>query len=181
MSVYEIVYDPLEKKDVPITKHKLYSTMRNIISRCNNRNIKTYETYGARGIIDRLGANAKRKIQSLQKIPDWFEVAEIDRIDPFGYYTINHPVFGEEVYTYYDENLGKKFKCLGNLRWVTREENSKNKEGQLKMSFLKYYAQPMEVITKILNNNAYLDDYNVTRAEQTDAMGRPKYYLTKKK
>lgn len=103
-------------------KNKYRNTAKNILSRCNRPKDCGYHNYGGRGIKCKLGRTTREVVESLKKIPGIFKDAEIDRIDNNGDYTIIHPKYGMNVWI---DKFGHQ--CLGNLRWVTRTENTRNR------------------------------------------------------
>jgi hypothetical protein len=84
-----------------LRRHKFYSRACSIWHRCNNPKREDYAYYGAKGIT--CPKTIGDVILLLDKIPNYFDGAEIDRINPDGNY--------EE----------------GNLRWATELEQSTNR------------------------------------------------------
>lgn len=97
-----------------------------ILDRCRVPACGSFHNYGGRGIKCELGNTQTEVAYSISKIPGFFEGAELDRMDNNGNYTLFHPEHGYNVWCYHDEILNKDFKAIGNLRWVTTEENSAN-------------------------------------------------------
>lgn len=92
-----------------------------IDARCNLITNRMFYMYGGRGITHNLGDTLFEMTENLKKIPGYFIGAQIDRIDNDGNYTLDHPDYGRNVW--YDEY---DHPCVGNLRWVTNEENQHN-------------------------------------------------------
>lgn len=105
---------------------RLYHIADAIVERCRNYKNKYYYNYGGRGIMCELGNTAGEVCLELEKVPGYFEGAQIDRVDNNGNYTIMHPIHGDKVWIYHDPNDNKDYQCLGNLRWVTRSTNMRN-------------------------------------------------------
>lgn len=106
--------------------HIHYSRAQEIIRRTSNPNAPNYHNYGGRGITHDLGDTPYDMCLALDKIPGYFEGAQLDRIDNDGNYTLWHPEHGYDVWEYDDPILNKKYQCVGNLRWVDRKVNSLN-------------------------------------------------------
>lgn len=81
---------------------QLYKKAADILSRCNNANHKSWSNYGGRGILCQIGADVMTVCLNLYLVPGYREGLEIDRVDNNGHY------------------------ALGNLRWVSRRENTRN-------------------------------------------------------
>lgn len=110
-----------------IKNHKHYRRAQNLMRRCNDPSNKDYRNYGGRGIRCDLGSSIIEVAIALEKVPGYFEGAEIDRIDVNGHYTTHDSRFGNEVYHFFDRNLDRTCDCVGNLRWVTHRENALNR------------------------------------------------------
>ena len=83
--------------------------------------------YGGRGIKCELGTRPIEVAENIARVPGYFKGAQLDRIDNNGNYTLWHNEHGYNAWVYHDPVLDKDFKAMGNLRWVTNEENSTNK------------------------------------------------------
>lgn len=99
---------------------------KSILDRCRVTTNPAFSDYGGRGIVCELGNTQTEVAYSLSKIPGFSEDLELDRIDPNGNYTIEHPIHGKEVWYYEDPNDGQVYPALGNLRWVSRLVNASN-------------------------------------------------------
>lgn len=73
-----------------------------------------------------LGNTTYEVYLSLCKVPGYFDGAQIDRIDNNGNYTLWHPVYGFNEWTYIDKYTQRVCPALGNLRWATPQENVRN-------------------------------------------------------
>ena len=104
----------------------LYKRAYHILERCNNPNDKNYIRYGGRGIKCLLGNSIPEVIKSLEKIPNFKPELQLDRIDNDGHYTIEHPIYGTNIWI---DEYGHQ--CLGNLRWVTHSINNSNQGEKL--------------------------------------------------
>lgn len=106
---------------------KLKNMANAIRVRCRVTTNSNFVGWGGRGIKCELGDNQLDIAVSLTKIPGYFEGATIDRIDNDGNYTLWHNEHGYKAWVYHDPVLDKDFKAMGNLRWVTNEENNAHK------------------------------------------------------
>lgn len=98
--------------------------------RCNLVTNNNFTSWGGRGIECELGEERIDIAESLSKVPGWFEGATIDRIDNNGNYTLYHPEHGYEPYTYHDDIRGKDYPAIGNLRWLSIDENNNHKSDE---------------------------------------------------
>ena len=97
-----------------------------ILDRCRVPACGSFHNYGGRGIKCEMGNTQTEVAYSISRIPGYFEGAELDRIDNDGNYTLWDNEYGYNVWVYHDDFLDKDFKAMGNLRWVTPDENNSN-------------------------------------------------------
>lgn len=107
---------------------RLLNVANSIRVRCRLTTSTSFHRYGGRGVTCELGDTTKEICESLLKIPGYFTGAQLDRINNDGNYTIIHPIYQNNPWIYYDKNVDKEFTALGNLRWVTSEENNLNRD-----------------------------------------------------
>lgn len=118
-------YTDPRNNDDEITK--FLPVAANILRRTHEVTNYLFHSYGGRGITCELGETRYDVAESLKRVPGYSKGLQIDRVDNDGNYTLHHPEYGDNVWIYYDNQWNKTFKVLGNLRWVTPEENSFNK------------------------------------------------------
>lgn len=139
----------LSKSGIKIKRHIHYHRADEIIRRCTDVNSASYHNYGGRGIKCLLGNSKVEVIKSLSSIPGYFTGAQIGRIDNNGDYTLEHPIYGAEVW---EDEHGHK--CLGNLRWVTVAENAMNKRTNVDLNSLaKIPREPKDALNIIKRHN----------------------------
>lgn len=111
------------KREDPVLR---YFTLRakSILDRTRTPFDTMFSNYGGRGIKCELGEWPTQVAAKLKMVPNYFDGAELDRIDSNGNYTLYHPDHGYDVWEYDDPVLKKKYQCRGNLRWLTPAENS---------------------------------------------------------
>lgn len=91
-------------------QNRIYKISADIITRTTNKNNRAYQYYGKRGIKCRF-ANIKDVYIYLMSLPNYSEKMTIDRIDNNGHYE------------------------KGNLRWVTRKQNSRNRRNNIIVTY----------------------------------------------
>lgn len=140
---YVVTHDSLMHSDVPSCGcNNRFGTIRfkkehpelipfldrakSILDRCRVPACGAFHNYGGRGIKCEMGNTQTEVAYSISRIPGYFEGAELDRIDNDGNYTLWHNEHGYNVWIYHDDFLDKDFKAMGNLRWVTPDENNSN-------------------------------------------------------
>ena len=159
-----------------VKDHPFYRKARSIKERCTKKDDHNYHNYGGRGIKCELGDTVPEIIKSLDKVPGYFEGAQIDRVDNNGNYTLHHPEYGDEIW--YDDD-GRP--CLGNLRWTTHKENSLNKRTTVTMEDLRNFPRRKEKIDDVLLRNGYTyDDVILYKSYQLSVPGKPKYFVVLK-
>ena len=156
-----------------IKKHPLYRRARGVYERCNFKTNHEYYNYGGRGIKCELGNSPGEVAKSLEKVPGYFDKAQIDRVDNNGNYTLWHPVYGYNIW--YDDHGNP---CLGNLRWATQKENANNTRNNVSVEDLKVFPRRMEKIKEVLfRNKLTLDDVKLIKSDKHSIPGHPKYYV----
>lgn len=133
---------------------KYLTRAKAILDRCRVATNPAFSDYGGRGIVCELGNTQTEVAFALSKIPGFNEQLELDRIDPNGNYTIEHPVHGKEVWYYEDPVTNQVYPALGNLRWVTRLVNASNIDRD---ECVYNRLRSMNSANKIIGNNK--DDY----------------------
>lgn len=140
---YVVTHDTLMKADVPSCGcNNRFGTIRfkkehpelipfldrakSILDRCRVPACGSFHNYGGRGIKCEMGNTQTEVAYSISRIPGYFEGAELDRIDNDGNYTLWHNEHGYKAWVYHDDFLDKDFIAMGNLRWVTPDENLQN-------------------------------------------------------
>lgn len=140
---YVVTHDSLMHSDVPSCGcNNRFGTIRfkkehpelipfldrakSILDRCRVPAGGSFHNYGGRGIKCEMGNTQTEVAYSISRIPGYFEGAELDRIDNDGNYTLWDNEHGYNVWVYHDDFLDKDFKAMGNLRWVTPDENLQN-------------------------------------------------------
>ena len=116
--------------------HPQYGRAADIWDRCFNKNNIHYRRYGGRGIRCDLGDTIWGICKALEKVPGYKPGLTIDRIDNDGNYTLYHPIHGRKIW--YDE---KGRPCLGNLRWVTHKENTRNRNTSVTLKSLEEFPR----------------------------------------
>ena len=164
------------KNSDSIKNHKHFMRAKGILKRCNDSKYHYFDRYGGRGIKCELGSTASEVALNLDKVPGYFEGAQIDRIDNNGNYTINHPIHGMNPWTYHDFDLNKDFPALGNLRWVSVSENALNKSNNISLYDLAEVARyPKDVQIAIHRHNWNMEDFFIKLVHDTNT----KRYLWK--
>lgn len=135
-------------------QHRHYSRAESIYNRCNSKNNKFYNIYKGK---NKLGDNIWDICKSLDEVPGYFEGAQIDRIDNSGDYTLRHPKHGRKVYHDSDGNP-----CIGNLRWVTQQDNLMNTSRNITMKSLRTEPRQKSNIKRALKRRGLdIDDYEL--------------------
>ena len=137
-------------KSIKCVDHIHYSRAQEIIRRTSNPNASNYHNYGGRDITHDLGDTPYDMCLVLDKVPGYFEGAQLDRIDNNGNYTIHHPIFKDEIWNYHDQVDGKDYQCLGNLRWVDRSTNLLNARRTITIDSLATVPRQHKDIIKML-------------------------------
>ena len=156
--------DP-RRLDPDIRKH--YLLAKNIRKRCRDAlHTPSFYGYGGRGIECNLGESILDIAENIKKIPGYFKGAQLDRIDNEGNYTIWHNEHGFRAWVYHDPVLDKDFLAMGNLRWVTNEENSNNRFINHKVDFemISNRLLTKHMLTMICNLEKYKpEDFSVVK------------------
>lgn len=145
-----------------VKNHKHFMRAKGILKRCNDPKYHNYRNYGGRGIKCELGTTVSEITESLDKVPGYFEGAQIDRIDNDGNYTLHHPIHGTNPWVYHDDTLNKDFQALGNLRWVSIAENALNKSSTLTLVDLAETPRYPKDVQTIINRRGWkMDDFYI--------------------
>lgn len=124
---------------------------RGIRRRCDvieGTHIEQFQQYGLLGRKNLLGSTDIEIREKLLLIPDYAPDKQLDRVDNTGDYTISHPKYGNEIWEYFDKDLNKTFRCLGNLRWISVKENNLNRSNSVNVKT--YYRDSYHEIRDIL-------------------------------
>lgn len=141
--------------------------------------VKSNKNYVERGILNCISQNIKELCEALMLIPNYFEGAQLDRVDNDGNYTLEHPIHGFNNWIYIDPFTNRECLCIGNLRWSSEYENMMNRRITVTIDSIKTKPREINRIKNWLTLHGY--NYIDFLFIRTHNIGKTVYYIATKK